>query len=316
MPLPAQFAIVIGLSLALLPAVCAEQPSGLELKPHWKVGEKLRYEMIRAQSRDTNGKVVRGGSRAPVDVEVIAAGEAGFVVRWRLGETVSDDPKAANNPVFQAMTKLTAGMKVDLEISPDGRLLGIENWKELQKTGKQIQETVLEELAEGNLPKTAIEALRAETDKLFANRESVEASFTRHPALLVIPLGQTYDKANPAISEVDLANPFGGEPIPAVGEFLLKSHDSETGLATVTFTQKPDPKKLKRVLEKSLRDLAKRLGKNMDGVTLPAFDMTDEAEYAVETKTGWVRRVVHTRRTQTGTSVATETTTLTRRDQK
>lgn len=317
MPTFARLAVLTVLSLAALPAVRADEPKALELKPLWKQGEKVRYEMTRKQTREQDGKLVRtGSSRAPVDVEVIAAGEKGYVVRWKLGETVLDDPKVADNPLVKAMTRLTDGMAVDLEIDTDGDLLGVKNWKDLQETGKKIQEAMFGELEKADLPKATIDAMRPEAGKMFASKQTVEASFTRQPALLVLPLGQTYDPAKPTKADMALANPFGGDPFPTKAEFALKKHVPATGLATVTFTQKPDPKQLKKVLEKTFRDVAKRAGKDADDVALPDFDVTDEAEYTVETKTGWVRSVTHTRRTQTGTTVATETTALTRRDPK
>lgn len=313
----ARFAVLTGLSLAVLPAGRADPPPPVELKPLWKQGQKVRYEMTRKKTRETDGKVVGGASgRTPVDVEVIAAGGNGYVVRWKLGEMVPDDPRLAGHPLAKAMTRLTDGMAVDLEIDPDGELIGVKNWKELQETGKKIRETVLEEVEKANVPKAAIDVMRAETDKLFASKMAVEASFTRQPSLLVIPLGHAYDPARATKADVDLPNPFGGDPIPATAEFTLKAHDPAAGLATVTFVQRPDPAKLKAVLEKTFRDLSKRLGKNPADVILPAFDLTDRAEYTVETKTGWVRTVTHTRRMQTGTSVATDTTTLTRREPK
>ncbi|MBN9517115.1 hypothetical protein J0H58_01130 [bacterium] len=313
----ARIAALTSLSVAVFPTVRADQPAAVGLQPRWKQGEKFKYEMTRRKTWETDGKVVRGTSgRAPVDVEVIAAGETGYVVRWKLGETVPDDPKLADHPLVKVMTRLTDGMTVDLEVDAGGELLGIRNWKELQETGRKIQETVLGELERGNVPKATVDVMRAETGKLFASKQAVEASFTRHPALLVAPLGQTYNPGKVASADVALPNPFGGDPIPAKAEFTLKKHDPAAGLATVTYTQKPDPKELGKVLDKTARGLAKKLGKALDDATPPAFDLTDEAEYAVETKTGWVRSVTHTRRTRSGASVATETTTLVRREQK
>jgi hypothetical protein len=293
-----------------------DEPQPLTLTPAWKVGEKFRYEMTRKNSREANGKSVSNSARTPVDVEVISRDERKYILRWRLGETTSDVPKSANNPLVQALARLTNGMNVDLEIAAGGEFLGISNWKELQKKGKEIQKTILEELADANLPEGAIEKLAAETDKLFANKQAVEMSFARQPTLLIHPLGQTYDAESPATSETTLPNQFGGEPIPAVVSYALGKQDRERKLATIVVTQKPDATKLKAILEKSLRDLAKRLGKNIDG-PLPAFELTDEAEYLVETKTGWILRATHTRRTRTGgASVSIETTTLTRSDMK
>jgi hypothetical protein len=313
----ARLAVLTGLSLAVLTAARGDEPKAVELKPRWKPGEKWAYEMTRKQTREADGKVVRAsGARTPVEVEVVAADAKGFVVRWKLGEATPDDPKLADNPLAKAVARLTDGMTVDLEIDADGDLVGVKNWKELQATGKKLQDAVMKEVENAKLPKAAADALRTESGKMFASRETVEAAFTRQPALLVMPLGRTYDAAKPATADVTLANPFGGDPIPATAAFALKKYDPATGLATVTVTQKPDPKELKKVLEKTLKELAKKSGQNPDDVKLPAFDMTDEAEFVVDAKTGWVQSATHTRRTKTGTSVSTETMTLTRREPK
>src|SRR5262245_12675071 len=105
MPTLVRFAVLMGLSLALLPAARADEPKTFELLPVWKRGEKLQYEMTRKQIRETDGKVVRNNSgRAPVEVEVITADEKeGYVLRWKLGEMVFDDPKLADNPLIKTM---------------------------------------------------------------------------------------------------------------------------------------------------------------------------------------------------------------------
>jgi hypothetical protein len=91
---------------------------------------------------------------------------------------------------------------------------------------------VLGKLGRAELPKATLDVMRAETGKLFARKQAVEASFTRQPGLLVIPLGVAYDPGKTTTADVTLPNPFGGDLIPATAEFARKTHDPATGLAT------------------------------------------------------------------------------------
>jgi hypothetical protein len=316
MPTLTRLAFLTSILFATVSSTQADDTKPVELLPGWKKGDKFKYDVRKSQLREANGKVVRKvGVKFPVEVEVIESGAKGHVMRWTQGETTFDDPKVAENPLVKAMMKLTNGMVLELEVDSDGELHGIRNWKDLQATGGKVLDVFFADLAKANLPKATLDTLRTETEKMLASKDAVSLSFGRDAGLLFLALGQTYESTKPTQVDGMLPNPFGGDPFPAKLELSLKKLDTTQGVAHVVIKQSPDPKELNRVLEKTMRDLAKKLGKPVgDKVVLPELTIQDVAEVAIEVKSGWVRSVTQTRKVTTGTTTQTDTTTLTRRD--
>jgi hypothetical protein len=286
--------------LALLVALAALAPAraqdkALDLKPTWKKGDTARYEMTKTQTRENDGKIVRKvATRTPVELEVLNADADGSGVRWAQGTTTFEDPKYDDDPGLRALNAILKSMDIDLELDATGTFTGLRNWKELRGTGHKIQETVLAQMQKTGTSKATIDYLRKETDKLFASKEAIEASFSRQAALLVLPYGTKFEVGKVVEYEASLPNVLGGdEPFPAKGTFVLKALDSDAKTATIVYKQTPDPKELNRVLRKWLEELATKTGKPAPK-DLPDLDLTDTIEYEFDLATGWVKTVTHT----------------------
>ena len=285
---------------------------GLELKPKWKKGDTVRYDMVKTQVREADGKVTRKvRTTTPVEVEVADVDEDGSVVRWTQGSTVFDDPKTDDDPAARALNAILKGLDVDLEIGAGGAFAGLRNWKDLRTTGHKVQDAVLAQMAKTGTAKATIELLRKETDRFFASKEAIEAAFSRQPALLVLPYGREYEQGKTAEYETDLPNVLGGdEPFPAKGEYTLKAVDKDANTATLVFKLTPDAKEVPKVLRKWLDEAAKKAGKPAP-TELPELELHDVIEYEFDLAAGWAKSVTHTRTVKQGASTQTDTTTLT-----
>lgn len=294
-------------------AAAAANPT-VEIRPHWKMGEAIRYQMTKTHVREFDGKVLRKfQTTTPVEVEVVEVDEDGIVLRWRQGSTTFDDPKQDDDPVARTVYLMLKALDIDLQLDTDGVLIGLRNWKELRGSGHKVQDAVLNQMAKSGVAKSTLDAVRKETDKLFATQESLEAAFLPTPALLVFPLGTSYELGQTLRYETTIPNIFGGEPsFPALGEYQLKALDADTDLATIIFKQTLHPKDAPRVVEEWLAAEAKKTGKPAPK-DLPDIQIEDVLEYDIDCKTGWVKTVTHTRTGKMEKLTHTETITLTRK---
>jgi hypothetical protein len=305
--------VLLAVALLTVSAPAAES-DGLTFPPKWKKGDLVRYEMTRTQARVVDGKETRKVVvRTPVEVEVIDKDDDGWYLRWTQGTTVFEDPKFDDDPLVRATNAIHKSVDIDLDIDDDGSLSGLRNWKELRASGHKIQDAVLAQMAKTGTPKTTLDSLRKDTDKLFASKESIELTFARQPALLFLPFGRDYDVGKTLLFTSELPNVLGGdEPFPADGEYTLKKLDKETGVAVIVFKLAPDPKEMNRVLRKWLDDQSVKTGKPAPK-ELPELQLEDVMECEFDTNTGWVNTVTHTRTAKQPTGTQIETVTLTRK---
>lgn len=292
----------------------ADDAKSLELKPKWKKGDAVRYDMTKTQVRESDAKVLRKvTTHAPVEIEVIEADSDGSVVRWAQGTTTFEDPKQDDDPAVRAVNAILKNMDIDLDLDANGTYEGLRNWKELRNTGHKVQDAVLAQMGKTGTSKATLDYLRKETDKFFVSKEAVEAAFSKQAALLVIPYGTKFEPGKAVEYETQLPNVLGGdEPFPAKGSYLLKAVDKDASTATLVYKQTPDPKEMNRVLRKYFEDLATKTGKPAPK-ELPELDLTDTIEYEFDLATGWVKTVTHTRVAKQAASTQTDTTVLTRK---
>ncbi len=277
------------------------KPGEVSIMPRWKVGERQRYERVKTR-RKTQGKMsAKASGRGPIDVSVVEAGEKGYLVRWRIGETTDDNPRAAADPLTQAMNRLTVGLEVDLEIDNEATITGVRNWAEMKSSGQKIAETLIQAQQAAGTDAKTLGAVRSTVEGLFATKERVEQLFAKEPQLFFVPIGRTYPGVGKAVEYDDqLPNPLGGPPFPCTGKFTLTSYDADKGRAEVSWTQTVDPKEAARIMLETLKAIAQRSGRIPPGADeLKALTVEDRAEFVIDTRTGWVETLTHTRTTKT-----------------
>ncbi len=118
----------------------------------------------------------------------------------------------------------------------------------------------------------------------------------------------------PTEYEDQLPNPFGGEPFPSRATFSLKEAERKAGRAIIEWTQKLDPEKSTPIIEKTLQDMAARLGRRLpDGELRESISMEDKAEFVVDLSSGWLDRMTHTRTVKSGEVVQEDNLTIERK---
>ncbi len=270
----------------------------IALMPHWKKGEKHQYTMVKSRRKVQGAATVSGKGTTPIRIEVLDANDAGYLIGWTAGETKIEDPTQAADPLARAMVDLARDTTIVFQVDSDTKLQGVRNWQQLQAMGRKVVEMSLQAMKKGGVNDAALSKTRQQVLSMFATRQQVESLFTRSPQVFLAPLGMEYTVGRPREYEDRLPNPFGGEPFPARASFTLEKVDAASDTALVTWRQEIDPVAGASILEKTLKDLAARLGKPVPpGKILDQVNIKDEASFTLHLSSGWPQRLSHTRTT-------------------
>lgn len=283
----------------------------LEVLPRWEKGEKVRYEMIKTRRR-TQGDTVtlETTARTDVEIQVLSASDDGYLLAWTLGTTRLDDPNQANNPLVRRMSNLLSGYRIILELDSQAGITGVQNWKELKKLLGTMLDTLTEELKAAGFDQATAARMRTQVESMLSTKQQIEQLCTREAQLFFMTHGIELAPSRPLEFEDRLPNPFGGEPFPTHAQFALKAVDRKSDRAIVTWTQTVAPDETRRIIEKTLKNLAQRLGKPVDdGERLKSLTIEDTAEFVLEISSGWIHSLTHKRTTKfEGTSQEDEVT--------
>src|SRR5262245_60025144 len=119
--------ILIAALILTTPAAYAQE---LTIKPKLREGDQFRLELSRTRENSARPQQ-NGQSRTLVDVRVNSATPQGFVLDWMPGETVIDNPQAAQDPLIAAASDAVRGMRFRLTLSPEGEFTGLANHAEV-----------------------------------------------------------------------------------------------------------------------------------------------------------------------------------------
>jgi hypothetical protein len=284
----------------------------LELRPHWKQGDKKSYEIVKTQKKIGSGDVlVNATNRTDLQIAVIKADSQGYLVSWTMGETKFEKTDLAENPIAKQVSNLLKGFSVILRIDPTGVLKGVENWEELKDKASEALNAMSQIWSKSGLDAKLVTQMKEQLASTFATKEKINQMCTREANLYFMALGRTYKIDKAMTYDTLLPNPFGGEAFPATGSFVLKSYDKKSGKATIDWKQHLLPKETSRVMKQTMERILKRLGKNMKHGMLPDnYKIEDRGEFIVAAPSGWVLSLTRSRTVMTDSGSQEDSTTI------
>jgi hypothetical protein len=272
----------------------------LEVLPRWKKGEVLYFQRVASRQKGYADKVTfESTCRTNLQIEVVDIENDMFVLAWTWGETKFDDPRQAANPLVQNAINLAKGCPIVLVLDSQAGIREVRNWKEQQDLAMKALNLFTNELKANGIERAAIDAIRAQVAAMFVTKQAVELFCTREPQIFFMALGMEFRGQMPLQFEDKLPNPLGGEPIPSRSRLVLKELDKKQGLAKVTWNQTASTD-IARLVEKPVKQMAQRLGKNLPDEGIPNFPVTleDSAEFSFELSSGWPQSLTHKRRVE------------------
>lgn len=284
----------------------------LKLEPQWKQGEKKSYEIVKTLKKVASGKVlVDATNRTDLQIAVIKADSQGYLVSWTMGETKFAEAKLAEHPIVKQVANLLKDYPIILQVAPTGELKGVQNWKELKAKATEALKAMAQLWDQSGLDKNLVTQMKEQLASTFATKEKIDQMCTREANLFFMALGRTYQTGKNMTYDTLLPNPIGGEAFPATGSFVLKSYDKTTGKATIDWKQHILPKEASRVMEKTMKRILKRLGKNMKHDMPPTtYQSEDSGEFSIAVPSGWILSLTQSRTVMTDSGSRVDTTTI------
>ena len=284
----------------------------VDIVPHWQIGEKRVLELVKGRERrEGEQPVLKGTTRTEITILVLDANTDGYVLAWTFGETRFDDPTQANNPLVRAVWNILKGLTVNMSVDSFGSITRVVNWEEMSRATEEPLRISSEALREAGVDQASIDAIVEQTRSLFSSEEQIRLFMLREVQLYFAALGWEYTLSEPIAYENLSPNPFGGEPFPSKGYFLLEEYDRATGEAVIAWRQSLDQERVTAILLETMKELTqKRGGPPPKEDELPLVTIEDASKYAIDVRSGWVQSMHHSRTIQAGDTLQIDTVSI------
>jgi len=287
------------LPLLLLLASPQVQDQPLALKPDWALGPLMRLELVKGREDWEEDKLVKSSKTVtPIDVEVLAKSESGWIVRWTYGHTSVIEGGGKDKDYAERMASLNEGMRLDVRLALAGVVDGLADPEGL----KRHYSRTLQEVERGLLDKGMDKGIVAELMR--GTTESVLGPEFEHAALVEVELLHRcftvpLVPGKKSTFEGELPNPLGGDPFPALGTYQLDPPDTAARQAAAHFTLAIDADKLRTLIQAWIDEEKKNGGKgapkSLDELPLKRLDET--TAYVLDLQNALPRNVEHVRTT-------------------
>ncbi len=278
----------------------AEAPAMFVVKPRFTKGQRVRLERITARGRRGHRQRVR----SEIIVEVLDVGNNAIELRWTTGRMQLDEGGPASRPaeqdILRLMAEMTDGLHVDFVMDHSGRIQGLKDWQECQKTGRRVAAETFRRLQETGTSDEAIKALKPWIEAKYASKASVHQSCLEGPAVYFFPLGWKLSTEYDMTYEDLLPNPLGGPPLPCKGIVSLVKGDARSDELEIRWSQYVDREKATSLADQAVKRLGETPKAAKRPTTLPLIEVEDRATFTLDRKTGWTKRVRQIRTVRQG----------------
>lgn len=287
--------------IALVAAASAEEPRKVQLPHDWNVGTRYHVEHVGVREEFALEPGARASAASttttPIDVEVVARRAEGYTLRWTYGRPRSDAPASMPAEYADGMLGLVEGLRVEFETDASGSITRLANRAAVEAHFTERSRALLADLRSRPAADEARLAHLA-TTLTSLRGDTLEAAYTNPARSFYLASGAALVPGERASWEDLLPNPFGGQPLPSVASIVLRDVDAAARTARVEWRRTIDPTKAGPILERSLRERARRAGQELPGEASLTFDaIEDAATWTYDLATGVPRDYVSTRTT-------------------
>jgi len=273
---------------SLLLACLQDQPAPLALVPRWEIGPLVRLELVKGREDWEEDKLKRSSKTVtPIDVEVLAKAETGWIVRWTFGHTSVVEGAGEDQAYAERMASLNEGMRMEVRLAPNGALVGLADPEALQRHYARVLTEVDKGLLERGLSAQVVARIMDEAKERvlgpgFERSALVEVELLHRCFALPLVPGKKTDY------EGELPNPFGGDPFPALGSYTLDAPDLAQQKASLHFRLAVDGQRARELILAWMRELAIQNGKTppKDTDELPLKALEETTGYLLDLRNG------------------------------
>lgn len=282
--------LVIGLIAPVSPAMAQDDGLVVDLPVTLKEGDKYRLEVIKEREIDTPQNRQKSGAKTPVDVEVLARLDDGYLIRWTFGSTEIQNSLVEQNELLAELADITNGLKMDVRLDSFGAVAGLENKDEMMSHYRRVIAAVQEALSSLDLPAEELQKVQQALSGVYAtltHHEQFEFLALEIPVMFYFPSGGSYQLGVQNRYNDLLPNPWGGQPFPTDAYLLLRQVDPAENRAVIEWGQEVDKEQARKILHETMTMLAQSAGQTAPSLAeLPPVKMQDLSEYVFDTQTG------------------------------
>ncbi len=293
-------------------------PPSFELEPGLVAGQHWRYAFER--------KVQRGGQvmhwyRATLRLRVLESGADGTLLEWIEGDQVIVEAHPSRRPVMEMGFEIARDLPIVVALDAAGGVRSLANLDVVRTHCLALMDALAARWRDRPDTAALADNLLPAMKAAYATDAMVAAATLKEPMLLLGAMGRRFGADEPVEFRTALANPLGGEPLPAIARFAIRDvrpgeHQAELGWLMVSDPVATDSM-AREGAATAANVVAAAVGPDKarlaaDAAALPAITLEERGDYVVDTATAWPVRVTHARTLRAGALVQVEETWFTR----
>lgn len=281
---------------------CADAgPPSFALVPALQAGQAWRFAFERKVVR---GDAVQQWYRAPLQVRVLEADADGALLEWQEGAQTIVDADPQRRPLLEIGLAALRDVPLRLRVDASGRVQSLVNVAPVRAQCLALMDAAAARLAADPAQTPLIAALFPAIKAAFGTAAMVSAASLREPAILLGAMGRRYGAPEPVEFSTSLANPLGGEPVPAIARFSIRAVSPRRGRAELGWLMVSDPVATQAMARAGVEQAARAIAAATyvkPSITVPQMSIEERGEFVVDTATAWPVRVSHQRTVRAGT---------------
>jgi hypothetical protein len=281
-----------------------------ELVPTLQVGETRHFRIV---SRSERNGVLAQEAHWPIRVRVVEKSDDSALLHWTQGPTqiVGADPRM--RPMLEAMAELVTGATAELRFDRLGRLVDLENVRDMRGLCWAGMERSLKALAAVPGWAEAIPAVRQAMQAAMGSEDLVRDLVLKEPRILFGAMGRRYGAETPLEVRTTLSSPLGGGEIPVIGRFAVRRVEPRRHRAELGWLMASDRRAAADAAEAAVEEIMADMElEPPEGMQLPeTLDLDDRADFVIDTRSAWPLSVHFTRRLNAGGQQRVDTVLIT-----
>lgn len=232
-----------------------------EFDAEWQPGEVRHYE-VRKYREDKGRTPELPPIQVATDVQitVLEATDAGFILEWVYGESRLIDSPSAQVAGMNELLEAPEGLRIEYETTKWGDFVQIRNLEEVQASVDTIIKTAFDAIIEEGGDKDAAEQAYQLVQQLLANLEQVELLYSRQIQMLHGIYGFYFNNRNLIRFDSVFPNILGGAPIPNITEIEITRFSNEQDCLHIDWTTQVDQEKARESIIEGLTKQAEQFG--------------------------------------------------------
>ena len=289
---------------------CADAgPPSFQLVPALQAGQQWCFAFERKAVRD--GSVMHW-YRAPLHVRVLDADADGALLHWVEGEQAIVDAHPQRRALLELGLAAMRDVPLQLRVDAAGRVQSLANAAQVRQSCLGLMDAAFAQLGADPAKRAVAEAMLPALKAAYASDAMVTTATLREPMLLLGAMGRRFGADEPVQFRTALANPLGGEPIPAIARFAIRGVQPRSQRAELGWLMVSDPVATSAVAEAAVDHAARvanaATGDDPQALAMPAITLEERGDYIVDTATAWPARVTHARTVRAGATAQVDST--------